>query len=107
MLLETAGLLSSGAVRRLVDIRAGEGRSIASAFFALLGITAGHTLLETARDALFLAKLPASRLPWMYLAIAGIGLALARVNRRRSGRTQGRYAVTVSLVAAAGITLAF
>ena len=30
---------------------------------ALLGITTGHTLLETARDTLFLSQLPASLLP--------------------------------------------
>ena len=50
---------------------------------ALLALTTGHTLLETARDALFLAKLPAARLPWMYLVIVAPALALARVPRAR------------------------
>ena len=37
---------------------------------------AAHTLLETARDALFLARLPPSRLAWVYLAIAVVILGL-------------------------------
>ena len=47
------------------------------AAFAVLGMTtAGHTVAETARDALFLASIPSSRLPWMY-ATVGIGALLA------------------------------
>ena len=48
----------------------GERRSLAAAFVTLFGLVAAHTLLETARDALFLARLPPSQLPWAYLAIA-------------------------------------
>lgn len=36
----------------------------------LFGILFSHTLLETARDALFLGHLPISHLPLMYIAIA-------------------------------------
>src|SRR5262249_12587018 len=75
------------------------------AFATLLGITAGHTLLETARDALFLARLPAARLPWVYLAIAALGLVLSR-GRRRTGRA-ARYGITAALVLASAITFAF
>jgi uncharacterized protein YjbI with pentapeptide repeats len=69
----------------LSSVRPGEGRFVASAFFALLGITAAHAMLETARDALFLAKLPTTHLTAMYLAIAGIGLLLSRLGGSRTG----------------------
>ncbi len=49
-------------------------REVLTGFILLATLIAGHTLLETARDALFLAKIPATRLPWMYLGIAGLAL---------------------------------
>ena len=36
----------------------------------LFALIASHSILETARDALFLAKVPVTRLPWVFLAIA-------------------------------------
>lgn len=94
---------------RFVDIRSGERRPTIAAFVALLGITAGHMLLETARDALFLAKLPASRLPWVYLAIAAVGLLAARLGRGRSARSgaHGAGSVATALLVSAGVTAAF
>src|SRR3954469_14969644 len=91
----------------LVDIRPAERRPAILAFSALFGITAGHTLLETARDALFLARLPASQLPWVYLGIAGAGLLISRLTRKSSNRAQSKYAVSIALATSAGITLAF
>ena len=43
----------------LAKVRPDERRGAVAAFLTLFGILAGHTLLETARDALFLARLPA------------------------------------------------
>ena len=51
-------------------MRAEERRPATLAFLARLGITAAHTLIETARDALFLTKVPITYLPALYLAIA-------------------------------------
>lgn len=45
------------------------------AFATLLLLIAGHTVLETARDALFLASIPASKLPIAYLAVAALAFA--------------------------------
>ena len=42
----------------LADVRPDERRIAWSAFLTLFGMLAGHTVLETARDALFLARLP-------------------------------------------------
>jgi hypothetical protein len=73
--------------RGLTSVRPEERRGAAAAFVTIFGILAAHTLLETARDALFLARLPASRLPWVYLIIAGVAVGLSQVpwSRRRSG----------------------
>ena len=57
------------ALRGFFDIREGERRNTLAAFATLLAITTGHTMLETARDAFFLAKMPASRLPVMVAAV--------------------------------------
>lgn len=62
----------------LGTVRADERRDAFGAFLTLLGFMAGHSLLETARDALFLAELPASLLPWVYLTLAASALLLTR-----------------------------
>src|SRR6266850_38069 len=87
-------------LRRLLDVRPEERRATAIAFFALFGILAAHTILETARDALFLARLPPSQLPWMYLAMAAIAVGLSQwTTRRLSGP---RALATLLAVCAAG-----
>lgn len=70
-------------LRRLLDVRPEERRLAANAFLVLFGILAAHTILETARDALFLARLPPSQLPWMYLAMAAIAVTLSNWSTRR------------------------
>src|SRR5262245_30004704 len=90
---------------RLVDVRPEERRNTFAAFFTLLAITTGHTLLETARDALFLAKLPVSRLAWMYLVIAAIAVLLARVGRHT--RVDSKVGIAVALGLGALITAVF
>lgn len=89
-------------LRGLIDVREGEGRNTFAAFATLLALTTGHTLLETARDALFLSKLPAAQLPWMYLIIVAIALAITRVRRADS-----RRGVAGALVAGATVTAGF
>ena len=91
-------------LRGFLDIRAGERRNTFAAFATLLAITTGHTLLETARDAFFLAKMPASRLPWMYLVIVAIALLLSQI---KAARADSKLGVAGSMVVAAGITTVF
>ncbi len=79
-------------------------RKIWMGFVTLGAVMAAHQLLETARDALFLASLPAFDLPWVYLAIAVLGLV---VSRTRVARFSGRYALAAWLVVASAISLAF
>jgi ATP/ADP translocase/HEAT repeat protein len=91
-------------LRRLLEVRPDERRPAAIAFLVLFGILAAHTILETARDALFLARLPPSQLPWMYLAMAAIAVGLSQwTTRRLSGP---RALATLLAVCAAG-TLTF
>jgi hypothetical protein len=91
---------------RFIDVRPGEGRQVASILAALFGIIAGHTVLETARDALFLGTLPASRLTLVYLALAAVGLVVPSYTARFVRGLGRRNAVIFTLMAAAmGTTL--
>ena len=75
-------------------VRPDERRDVLGALLTLFGFMTGHALLETARDALFLASLPATRLPWVYLAIALLALSLGqrepRLDRSLSARSDLR-----------------
>jgi AAA family ATP:ADP antiporter len=87
----------------LTRVRPNEVRAAFGATFIVFVILLAHALLETARDALFLANLPATRLPWMYLVLAGVGLAVAGASLRVATRFGTRRAVVFGqLVAAAG-----
>jgi len=66
------------ALGMLGSIRPDERQDVFGAFVTLLGFMTGHALLETARDALFLAELSASLLPWVYLTLAASALLLTR-----------------------------
>lgn len=91
----------SGTAARFIDVRPGEVRPVLQAFFTLLCVIAGHTVLETARDALFLGTLPAERLTLVYLMLAALGLGVPWYSVafiRRFGR---RDAVVFTLMVAA------
>ncbi len=60
----------------LSAIRRNERRAFWAAFFMLFGLLGSHMVLETARDALFLGSLPASRLPIVYIGIALVSFAV-------------------------------
>ncbi|PYQ50141.1 MAG: hypothetical protein DMF78_16490 [Acidobacteria bacterium] len=90
----------------LGDVRPGERRGAAAAFLTIFGILAGHTLLETARDALFLARLPPSELPGVYLVMAVVAIALFQ-GPWRAPRVGGRYGLSLVLVSAGLATFVF
>lgn len=89
---------------RFFDIRPEERRLTLAALFVQLGGLAAHTLLETARDALFLARLPAAQLPWMYVAIAALAVL---VTRSRADRLARGRALPALLGSCAGGTFLF
>ncbi len=98
--------MSSGPLLGFADLRPEARRGTRAAFLTIFGTLAGHTLLETARDALFLARLPASRLAFVYFAIAvvAVGVSQAPWGRRRAS---GPFGLSRLLGAGALVTLLF
>jgi AAA family ATP:ADP antiporter len=94
-------------VRLFAAIRPPERRDTWAAFSTLFGLIGSHSILETARDALFLAKVPATRLPWVYLAIAVVSLGVGRVQARLGAGLPPRTSVAVWTLVAAVVTLVF
>ena len=71
----------------------------ATGFFVLVA----HALLETSRDALFLSNIPSTRLPWMYLTLAVLGVAVSETAARTAKRLDPRRLLIASqAIAAAG-----
>jgi ATP/ADP translocase/HEAT repeat protein len=68
---------------------------------------AGHTVLETARDALFLARIPASQLAFVYMAIAALALVLFVMGTRRQVVQSETIGLALGLVVAACVNLLF
>ncbi|MCG8416430.1 MAG: MFS transporter [Proteobacteria bacterium] len=94
-------------LRAFRTIRAGERRDAWTAFAVLFGLIASHAVLETARDALFLSSVPASRLPWVYLAIAFFTLVLSRIQAHFASRLGGRAALSAWIAGSAAVTAVF
>ncbi len=88
-------------------VRPDERRDALGAFLTLFGFLAGHALLETARDALFLASIPARRLPWVYLIIAILAIAIGQREPRVVRKLSARNELSRWMVFAALVTLAF
>ena len=88
----------------LLDFRPEERRVTLAAFLVLFGWLAAHTILETGRDALFLARLPAHELAWIYLAMAALAVLFTRT---KASRLAGGRSLAVLLAVSAGGTLIF
>lgn len=78
-----------------------------AAFLLLFGLLSSHSILETARDALFLSKLPAGRLPWVYMGVAAVSLAITQAQLRFGRGLSRRTAVAVFTLVSSAITFAF
>lgn len=92
---------------RLFGVKSQDRRNVAAAFVMLLLVMSGHAILETARDALFLATLPPTMLPWAYLAMAALALAAAALNRKAMARFSRRRALSLTLLGGAAVTASF
>ncbi len=77
-----------------------------ASFLTLFGVLAGHTILETARDALFVTRVAPTRLPFVYIAIAIIGVVISRFATTEH-KERRPYGITLSLLAAAIVDLGF
>jgi hypothetical protein len=76
-------------------------------FATLFLAMAGHAMMEAARDTLFLQGLPATRLPWAYLAIAVATLAGSAIQRRFLVGVSRRGALRWTLLAGAAGSAVF
>ena len=93
---------------RLVDIRRDEVPAAVQAFALLLLIISAHTVLETARDALLITRLPSRSLGIVYVAVAVCVLPAAALASRLSARLGVRWALGGALLtAAAALTVLF
>ncbi len=80
--------------------------SVVAPATVLFLVMVAHSILETARDALFLTRLGPDRLGWAYVAIAGIALAAVMLVRRFRGVREARAMLLAFLViATAGTTV--
>jgi AAA family ATP:ADP antiporter len=85
----------------LLEIRSGEGRAFGLSFAVLALLIGAHTLVETARDTLFLTRLPPERLAFVYVAVAVGTLVLTPVSRRLVAWVGGRNALVLTLLGSA------
>jgi MFS family permease len=88
-------------VRSLVDLRAAEARQVVRLGLALFALLAAYTLLETARDSLFLQALPVRDLAVAYGALATTALIASPAIARLVRRLGRRDALVVHLAIAA------
>lgn len=87
-------------IRRSLDLREGEGGQVALVGGLLFTIIAGHIMLETARDALFLSSIPARYLTFVYAGLAGLVLVVLSLNSRLVRRFGRRSALIGTLMMA-------
>jgi len=77
-------------------------------FVGLLAIMTAHSVMETARDTLFLASLPATHLPRAYLAIAVLAILELEVHERVLRHVRDRRSLlAASLLFGSLVTLGF
>ena len=89
---------------RVVDLRAGEARPAIATGVVLALLVGAHTILETARDALFLSRLPAEQLTLVYVALAVLSLFAASLSGAFARRFGRRTALVFSLLASSWLT---
>jgi AAA family ATP:ADP antiporter len=90
--------VKSSVVSRFVDLRSGEGSAFLRAFLVLLLTITAHTVLETARDALFLTRLAPRNLALVYVATAVFTILLTPLSVRLTRAAGPKNALVVSLL---------
>ena len=90
--------MKSAVLSRFVDLRSGEGSSFLRAFLVLLLTITAHTVLETARDALFLTRLAPRNLALVYVATAVFIILLTPLSVRLTRAVGAKNALVVTLL---------
>ncbi|MDP9002043.1 MAG: hypothetical protein M3O46_18270, partial [Myxococcota bacterium] len=88
-----------------LDVRPDERRIAALAFATLLLILGGHTVLETARDALLLTRLPPRAIGIVYLAVALCALPASTLAARASERFGPRASLIGTMFIASTVVM--
>jgi ATP/ADP translocase len=91
----------------LANVRPDERATVLFAFTGLLLLIAAHAVLETARDALFLTSLPATRLPWAYLGIALGAVLVLQIQARLPLGQDNRRIFGAFMIASAAVAAGF
>jgi hypothetical protein len=91
----------------LPRLEPGERATVLRATAALCAIVAAHAVRETARDAIFLASLPARSLPWAYLAIAAMTLAAGAASGSLRRRVSHLRLLEITLLLGVAIDVGF
>jgi AAA family ATP:ADP antiporter len=90
------------------SVRREDRRNLIVGFVGLMAIMTAHSVMETARDTLFLTTLPATELPRAYLAIAILAILELKIHQRVLPYVQDRrILLAASLVFGSLITLGF
>jgi AAA family ATP:ADP antiporter len=90
-----------------LGLRPGERRDAFFGCITLLLTIAGHTMMETARDTLFLSDLPADRLPWAYLCIAALAMLVGGGMSHLTRALPRGHTLTATLFAVAAVSVGF
>ncbi len=95
-------------IRRFVDVRAGEMRTLAGSFLLLFLVLVAHTILDTARDALLLSDLSARALGVVYVALAALAVPASALAGTVSARFGPKRSLTGALaIGAAALVLLY
>uniref|UniRef100_A0A832I334 ADP,ATP carrier protein n=1 Tax=Eiseniibacteriota bacterium TaxID=2212470 RepID=A0A832I334_UNCEI len=98
-------------IARALRLEADELRRALSLGALLFALTGSYTLVKTARDAQFLAHLPATTLPWVYLGVGLVTLATsaawARFMQRRPASDTLAWGALVTAASLAAFAWAF
>ena len=90
------------------SVRREDRRNLAVGFVGLMTIMTAHSVMETARDTLFLTSLPATDLPRAYLAIALLAIVELKIHERVLPYVRDRRTLlAASLFFGALVTLGF
>lgn len=101
------GFIVGSWLAHLLGIRPEDRRDTGVGFATLVAILAAHSMLETARDALFLDRLPVEQLPLAYLAIAALALVVSKANQRATALFPRRSLLSLSLAVGGLVTAGF
>lgn len=90
------------------SVRREDRRNLVVGFIGLMTIMTAHSVMETARDTLFLTNLPATELPRAYLAIALLAIVELKIHERVLPRVNDRRTLlAASLFFGSLVTLGF